>query len=120
MFRDNNNRPVFPILPITRTWDKGSRKHSRTIFPVVLAYAITIHKSQGLTLKRIVMDISKRDFRTGLTYVGISRVKELGGIMFDRYFGISRFIDKPNDIRQIRIEDQIKRSEEIPTMGLEE
>lgn len=68
LFRDNNNRSVVPILPITRTWDKESRKHSRTMFPVVLACAIIIHKFQGLTLKRIVMDISKRDFQTGLTY----------------------------------------------------
>ena len=118
LFRDNNNRPVVPILPITCTWDKGTQKHSRKMFPVVLAYVITIHKSQGLTLKRIVVDISKRDFQTGLTYVGISRVKELRGIMFDRYFDISRFIEKPNNIRQLRIEDQIIRSEEIPTMGL--
>ena len=120
LFRVNDNRPVIPILPITRTWDKRSRIHSRIMFPVVLAYAITIHKLQGLTLKRIVMDISKRDFQTDLTYVGISRVKELRGIMFDRYFDISRFIEKPNDIRQLRIEDQIRRSKEIPSMGLDE
>ncbi len=43
LFRRNVNRPVVPTLPITRTRDKGSRKHSRTMFPVVLAYAITIH-----------------------------------------------------------------------------
>ena len=120
LFRDNDNRPVVPILPITRTWEKGSRKHSRTMFPVVLAYAISIHKSQGLTLKRIVIDILKQHFQTGLTYVGISRVKELAGIMFDRYFDISRFLGKPNDICQLRMEDQINRSKQIPSMGLDE
>lgn len=65
------------------------------------------------------MDNSKRDYQTGLTYVGISRVKELGRIMFDQYFDISRFIKKPNDIRQLRIEDQIRRSKEIPSLGLD-
>ena len=49
----------------------------------------------------------------------IRRVKEVEGIMFDCYFDISRFIEKPNDIRQLRIEDQIKKSEQIPYMGLE-
>ena len=88
LFRDNNNRLVVPILPITRTWDKGSQKHSQTMFTVVLAYAIIIHKSQGLTLERIVMDISKQDFQIGLTYVGISKVKELGGIIFYYYLDI--------------------------------
>lgn len=89
------------------------------MFTAVLAYAIIIHKSHGLTLERIVMDISKWDFQIGLTYVGISRVKELGEIMFYRYFDIFRFIDKSNVIRQLCIEVQIKRSEEIPSMGLE-
>lgn len=59
------------------------------------------------------MDTSNRDFQTGLTYVGISRVKELGGIMFDRFFDISRFTEKPNDIRLLRIEDQIRRSSQV-------
>lgn len=73
------------------------------MFSVVLAYVITIHKSQGLTLKQIVIDISKRDFQTGLTYVGISRVKELGEIMFKCFFDISRLTEKPNDIRLLCI-----------------
>ena len=90
------------------------------MFPIVLAYAISMHKSQGLTLKHIIMDISKRDFQTGLTFVRISRVKELAGIMFDCYFDISRFLKKPNNIRQRRIEDQINKSKQIPSMGLDE
>lgn len=47
LFQNINNHPVVPLLPITWTWDKGSCKHSRTMFPVVLAYAITIHKFQS-------------------------------------------------------------------------
>lgn len=64
------------------------------------------------------MDISERDFQTGLTYMGISRVKELGGIMFDRFFDISRFTEKPNDIRLLRIEDQMKRSGQVPFVDM--
>lgn len=40
--------------------------------------------------------------------------------MFDSYFDTSRFTEKLNDIRLLRMEDQIKRSGEIPQMGLEE
>lgn len=50
-----------------------------------MAYAITIHKSQGSTLKRILMDISNRNFQTGFTYVECSGAKELGGIITDRF-----------------------------------
>ena len=44
------------------------------MFSVVLAYAITVHKSQGLTLDKVVLDISAKDHSLGLTYVAISRV----------------------------------------------
>ncbi len=40
--------------------------------------------------------------------------------MFDRYFNISRFTEKRNDIRLLRIEDPIKRSKLIPSMSLKE
>lgn len=78
-----------------------------------MAYEITIHKSQGSTLKQRAMDISKRDFQIGLTYVGISRVKEVGGIITDCLFDISRFTEKLNNIRLLRIEDQLKKSGQI-------
>ena len=64
------------------------------------------------------MDISKRDFETGLTYVRIFRVKEVGGIMFDRFFDISRFTKKSNDIRLLCIKDQRKKNGQIPFRDL--
>ena len=46
-----------------------------------LAWAVTIHKSQGLTLEKIKLGLGKREISTGLTFVGLSRVKALDGIM---------------------------------------
>ena len=37
--------------------------------PIRLAYAVTIHKSQGMTLKRIRVDIGANEFCRGLLYV---------------------------------------------------
>lgn len=113
MFRDTDGAAVIPILPVTREWDDGPRKLSRRSFPMVLAYAITIHKSQGLTLDRIVMDISERDRVTGAAYVGISRSRKLDGIMFDYAFDISRFQDRSSLVKLQRREDRDRRALQV-------
>jgi hypothetical protein len=47
--------------------------------PLRCAWGITIHKSQGMTLDRAVMDL-KRTFAPGMGYVALSRVETLGGL----------------------------------------
>jgi Helicase len=52
-----------------------SRRPTATRLKIFLAYAITVHKAQGLTLERAVIDLSLPEFVTGQVYVAISRVK---------------------------------------------
>lgn len=49
-------------------------------YPVKLAWAITIHKSQGLTFENVIIDAS-HSFASGQTYVALSRCKTLEGIV---------------------------------------
>ncbi len=52
-------------------------------FPLRLAWAITIHKSQGLTFEHAIIDAS-RSFAHGQTYVALSRCKSLEGMVLNQ------------------------------------
>jgi ATP-dependent DNA helicase PIF1 len=49
-------------------------------YPLKLAWAITIHKSQGKTFEKVIIDIGRGAFATGQTYVALSRCRTLKGI----------------------------------------
>lgn len=48
--------------------------------PLIYAWAITIHKAQGLTLDKAIIDIGTQIFECGQTYVALSRIKSLAGV----------------------------------------
>ena len=59
--------------------------------PLILAWAITIHKSQGATLDRCIIDIGAGVFEAGQSYVALSRIRSLEGVSIMSY-DVSRIL----------------------------
>ena len=57
---------------------------SRKQYPLSLAYGVTTHKSQGMTLDKLFVDFS-RFFENGQTYVALSRIKTLDGLHISNF-----------------------------------
>jgi ATP-dependent DNA helicase PIF1 len=55
------------------------------MMPLILSWAVTIHKIQGTTLENAVMDLGNTVFEYGQVYVALSRVKSLDGLFLEGF-----------------------------------
>ena len=82
---DHLNFPEFPgsvaITPYSARW----KSFTRTQFSLILAWAITIHKSQGMTLAKVVIDTCQATFAVGILYTALTRVRSLHDIIIDDF-----------------------------------
>lgn len=79
-----------PIPMVKHRWRSGQYRLSREQFPLMVAFAISIHKSQGLGFDRVVIDLGQTEDPLGLAYVAMSRVKTLEGLAFYRVVNQNR------------------------------
>lgn len=108
-FRDSG-RDDFPRIPLVQfsgvqgitavqpqTWkfeDNGTWEGSYTQIPLTLAWAVTIHKSQGATLSNVIAELRASSVRSrGAGYVAISRVPSFANIWFTCFEQASIFAD---------------------------
>ena len=99
---------TYPIM--AHTWDKIQYRYDRwaykieedivssfTQYPLRLAWAITIHKSQGQTYEAVDIDLGGRAFAHGQTYVALSRCKSLDKL----------YLRRPISMRDIIVDPQV-------------
>ncbi|HTE32630.1 MAG TPA: DEAD/DEAH box helicase [Chryseolinea sp.] len=103
------------------TWEHRGYKYDRdksrvtseakgtfTQYPIKLAWAITIHKSQGLTFDNVVIDLGTGAFVNGQLYTALSRCRKLSGIVLKRKIKTEDIIQ---DERLMDFYRKCKRSE---------
>ena len=87
---------------------------SFTQYPLRLAWAITIHKSQGLTFEKVIIDAGEA-FAPGQVYVALSRCTTLNGIVLQsRIRSVGLFTDErivrfsQNNVSTVRLENELR------------
>ena len=110
-----NEEKLIPIAPITRNWFQSNTQHTRTMIHLTPSYAITIHKSQGQTLDKIVLDIGDKEFASGFTYTAISRAKKLEHVAFETF---PSYLIIRNIFHSVRFKNRVKEEERLKKLEL--
>jgi len=84
---------------VEEDFDEATQKFKEVLVPITLAeyqqiplrlaWAVTVHKSQGQTYEEVIVDMGRGAFSPGQTYVALSRVRSLEGLYLTRAITMS-------------------------------
>ena len=90
------------------------------MIPLIPSYAITIHKSQGQTLDKIIINLGHREFASGLTYTALSRTTKLQNIRFDTSFDnlFPNLLRFKNIFRRKKFEKRLQEERRLAALSI--
>ena len=93
-FLNGRKRTIYPRCMMNELGDEEPYSLlSRTQIPLVAGWAMTVHKAQGMTLGRVIVDL-RNSFEPGQEYVALSRAETLGGLKVE---GLRKIAIPPNE-----------------------
>jgi ATP-dependent exoDNAse (exonuclease V) alpha subunit len=99
-----------PIVPRQAQWHDKRGMRMRRQLPLALAWAVTVHKAQGLTVEKAEINIGPDEFTGGLSYVAFSRTASLQDMVihpFD-YSRISSIHNQPRSKDRAKEEQRLR------------
>jgi hypothetical protein len=113
LWHAEDGTPIVPIVPFTVRWHaRNGRSCSRTQYPLSIAYAITIHKSQGMTLNKVIVEPGGKDDSKGQLFVALSRVRAIEDLALRSSIDVKRVNGSGTPVgRDYLKEDNIRRAQ---------
>lgn len=101
-------------------FEDGELLLTRFQLPLMLAWATSLHKSQGATLDCAIMDLGATIFCPGMSYVGLSRVRTLEGLLLSSFIPSKLYAcDKSLDFEEIMDACESAENNEVTTLTLD-
>ena len=86
------------------------------MLPIILGYALSIHKLQGTTCDKVILNPGEKEFASGLLLVGASRTKTYQGLAFNPFPNFERFeqVRKSKSMKQrLKEEERLAKLENV-------
>ena len=90
-FQDPNRDNAVRIDQYSQEYHYKSRRLCRKQLPLIPAWAVTIHKAQGISVNSAVVNIGRSIFAHGQVYVALSRIRKIEGLHITDAMPISRW-----------------------------
>ena len=109
-----------PNCPLRRTCSMTDANSTRLQLPLKLAWAITIHKAQGLTLDSVVVDVGKKEFSSDLSFVACSHVRTMTHLLLHPPFSFQHLanLSKSRRLQERKLEDHRLSTMEQTTINV--